>query len=128
MSLSIGDMSEIAGVKVPTIRYYEEIGLLRSKPRNKLNHRRYDNSSLMRLIFIREARMLGFDIDIIRDFLRLSDGICTESESMEILSVSLKDVRNRIRRLQLLSVQLNRIVKPSTSDAIPPNNILTALS
>jgi len=72
--------------------------------------------------------MLGFDIDIIRDFLRLSDGICTESESMEILSVSLKDVRNRIRRLQLLSVQLNRIVKPSTSDAIPPNNILTALS
>ena len=58
--LTIGDLAERAGVKVPTIRYYEGMGLLRPIERTTGNQRRYDRSGLDRLRFIKHARDLGF--------------------------------------------------------------------
>jgi DNA-binding transcriptional MerR regulator len=60
-------------VKVPTIRYYEQIGLLPKPPRSKSNRRRYDATDLHRLAFIRHARELGFDVEAIRALLTLQD-------------------------------------------------------
>jgi DNA-binding transcriptional MerR regulator len=55
----IGVASTRSGVKVPTIRYYEEIGLLPKPPRTKANRRNYNAADLHRLVFIRHARELG---------------------------------------------------------------------
>jgi DNA-binding transcriptional MerR regulator len=52
-----------SGVKVPTIRYYELIGLLPKPERTESNRRRYHAADLRRLVFIRHARELGFEID-----------------------------------------------------------------
>src|SRR6202012_4472602 len=46
---AIGELSALSGVKVPTIRYYEEIGLLAAPPRTEGNQRRYDDGALSRL-------------------------------------------------------------------------------
>lgn len=55
--LSIGELSKRTGVKVPTIRYYEQMGLIREADRSDGNQRRYENptskgwpSSAMRAI------------------------------------------------------------------------------
>ena len=72
MTLSIGQLSQQAGVKVPTIRYYEKIGLIPEAPRNAGNQRIYGPEHLQRLNFIRHARDLGFDIDSIRALLDMS--------------------------------------------------------
>ena len=57
--LSIGDLGKATGVKVPTIRYYEQIGLLAPPRRSPGNQRLYDEAARKRLAFIRHARDLG---------------------------------------------------------------------
>ena len=60
--ITIGDAARQSGVKVPTIRYYEGIGLLSAPSRSEGNQRSYEPSDLNRLAFIRHARELGFEI------------------------------------------------------------------
>ncbi|MDG1069623.1 MAG: MerR family transcriptional regulator, partial [Sulfitobacter sp.] len=60
---SIDELSKRTKVKVPTIRYYEEMGLMAQAERTDGNQRRYDNAGLERLSFIRQARDLGFSIE-----------------------------------------------------------------
>jgi DNA-binding transcriptional MerR regulator len=69
----IGKAAQHTGVKVPTIRYYEQIGLLPAPPRSDGNRRYFNDSDLRRLAFIRHARELGFEIDAIRTLLVLAD-------------------------------------------------------
>jgi len=67
--MPIGEAAKQSGVKVPTIRYYEQIGLLPAPPRSRGNRRLYDAADLRRLAFIRHARELGFDVEGIRTLL-----------------------------------------------------------
>ena len=65
--LTIGKLGRAAGVKIPTIRYYEQIGLLPEAERSSGNQRLYSRTALDRLTFIRHARELGFTLEAIRD-------------------------------------------------------------
>ena len=47
--LTIGDLSRTTGVKVPTIRYYEQMGLLQPPERSEGNQRRYSKQGQERL-------------------------------------------------------------------------------
>ena len=108
--LSIGDLSRSSGVKVPTIRYYEQIGLLAADERSEGNQRRYSRAGLKRLTFIRHARDLGFPLDDIRSLLALrEDESCPCSDADEIVSRHLADVRERIRKLERLEEELVRM-------------------
>ncbi|MGN6100052.1 MAG: MerR family transcriptional regulator, partial [Devosia sp.] len=60
---AIGELSALSGVKVPTIRYYEEIGILPPPPRTDGNQRRYGEAALDRLRFIAHARSMGFPME-----------------------------------------------------------------
>ena len=71
--VAIGGLAASTGVKVPTIRYYEGVGLLPKPPRTDSNRRLYDGDAVRRLRFIRHARELGFEIDDIRQLLTLAD-------------------------------------------------------
>ena len=111
MSLSIGQLSQRTGVKVPTIRYYEKIGLIAEAPRNTGNQRIYGPEHMERLNFIRHARDLGFDIDSIRALLDMSStpqASCHAADS--IARAHLDMVRDRIAQLKLLEQELERMV------------------
>ena len=69
--LSIGELSRLTAVKIPTIRYYEKIGLLSEPLRSEGNQRRYAKRELERLSFIRHARDLGLPILSIRELIEL---------------------------------------------------------
>ena len=69
---SIGDLSAQSGVKVPTIRYYEQIGLIDAPARTEGNQRRYGTAELDRLRFIAHARDMGFPMDSLKSMLALS--------------------------------------------------------
>ena len=62
MDPGIGKLSQITGVKIPTIRYYEQIGLSPEGLQNKGNQRRYDRDAVKRLLFILPGVGSGFDI------------------------------------------------------------------
>ncbi|MCB1417237.1 MAG: helix-turn-helix domain-containing protein, partial [Nitratireductor sp.] len=107
---SIGELSRATGVKVPTIRYYEQMGLLDAAERSEGNQRRYERKGLERLAFIKHARDLGLNIDAIRKLIRLSahpDQPCDDAD--RIAKEQLSVVRDRIARLKRLESELERI-------------------
>ena len=108
---SIGDLSRRTGVKVPTIRYYEQMGLIAAAHRSEGNQRRYERADLERLAFIRHARDLGLDIPAIRELIRLSEHSqqpCADAD--RIAAEHLAAVREKIARLRKLEQELDRIV------------------
>jgi len=72
-AMPIGSLSDRTGVKVETIRYYEQMGLMAPSERSDGNQRRYSRGDVERLAFIRHARELGFEVDAIRTLLELQD-------------------------------------------------------
>ena len=63
MGLLIGELASRSGVAPPTIRYYESIGLLKAPARTSGGYRRYSESTIEDLVFIRKAQSLGFSLD-----------------------------------------------------------------
>jgi len=107
---SIGQLSQRTGVKVPTIRYYEEMGLLAAPDRTAGNQRRYDAAGLERLSFIKHARDLGFSIGAISSLIELQDHPDRSCQAAtEIAAAQLGDVRAKIKRLRALEKELLRI-------------------
>ena len=70
-SLKIGALAKRTGTNAPTIRYYEEIGLLRSAGRQAGNQRVYSDADVKSLTFIRRCREFGFSIDQVRSLVAL---------------------------------------------------------
>lgn len=108
--LSIGILSKRSGVKVPTIRYYEEIGILKEAERSAGNQRRYRDSDLERLAFVKHARQLGFSLDGISSLINLQehpDRSCAEAGALARAQRQL--VQDKIVRLQRLEQELTRI-------------------
>ena len=104
---AIGEAARRSGVKVPTIRYYEEIALLGRPGRSEGNRRLYDERAVQRLAFIRHARELGFEIDAIRALLQLQDHpeqSCSEADI--IAAERLVEVEQRIASLMALKAEL----------------------
>ena len=109
---SIGQLSRRTGVKIPTIRYYEQMGLIDAPERSEGNQRRYTNDGLSRLSFIRHCRALGFTIEDIKEFIELSqhpEKPCVDAHSIAVQH--LEAVRERIAKLQRLEQELTRISK-----------------
>ncbi|MBU2992530.1 helix-turn-helix domain-containing protein [Octadecabacter sp. 1_MG-2023] len=117
---SIGDLSRRTGVKVPTIRYYENIGLFAPVGRTRGNQRRYDLDGLRRLKFIRHARELGLPIEAVRALVALdghTDVSCDRAH--DIAKAHLADIRVRISQLQRLEAELARISALDDHDGGP---------
>ena len=107
---SIGEMSRRTGVKIPTIRYYEQAGLIAKPERSSGNQRRYSNEDLQRLAFIRHARDLGLTLEAIRQLAQLSEKPELTCEAAHKIALEhLQATRNRIEQLQKLEIELNRI-------------------
>ncbi len=127
--LTIGKLGAAAGVKVPTIRYYEQIGLLPDAERSTGNQRLYSRAVQDRLAFIRHARELGFPLDAIRDLLGLSDRpdqSCAEVDA--IARAQLIAVEGRIARLQALKAELERMVQGCTGGTVSDCRVIEVLT
>jgi DNA-binding transcriptional MerR regulator len=109
--MPIGEIARRTGLKVPTIRYYEQIGLLAAPARSEGNRRCYGNEEQNRLIFIRHARELGFEIEAIRRLLALQDRpekSCGQVDALVAEHLSAIDAR--IARLTALRQELKRML------------------
>lgn len=126
---SIGDLSRRTGVKVPTIRYYEQMGLVSAPERSEGNQRRYGRPELERLAFIRHARDLGFGVDDIRALIDLSghpEKPCAHADG--IAAHQLGVVREKIDRLKRLESELERIATCCAGNTVGDCYVIRALS
>ncbi|MBW0368342.1 MerR family transcriptional regulator [Ensifer adhaerens] len=127
--LTIGDLSRTSGVKIPTIRYYEQMGLLSHAERSGGNQRRYTNEERDRLTFIRHARNLGLTIEAIRELILLSqhpEKPCHQAD--RIVAERLADVRDKINRLTKLEEELVRITTCDHANQVGDCYVIRALA
>ena len=126
--ISIGELAKRTGVKIPTIRYYEQMGLISAPGRSDGNQRRYDTHGLDRLIFIRHARDLGLSIQAIRNLISMGEegGSCARAH--QVAAEHLVHIRQRIARLQRLETELTRIADLPDGGNVDECSVLAAFS
>ncbi|NKB54435.1 MAG: MerR family transcriptional regulator [Rhizobiaceae bacterium] len=126
---SIGELARRTGVKIPTIRYYEQMGLMEPPERSSGNQRRYTQHGLERLSFIRHARQLGLSIEDIRELVDLSqrpERPCHEAH--QIAARHLENLQARIAKLKKLEKELKRITGGSDTGQVGACHVIRALA
>jgi len=126
--LTIGKLSERAGVRIETIRYYEREGLLPRAPRTEGGHRVFDDAHLRRLLFIRRSRELGFSGAEVQALLGLVDGGYTCGEVRDLTLQHLAAVRAKIADLRRLEKTLAEISSECRGGKVPDCPVIEALS
>ena len=128
-ALAIGDLARETGVKVPTIRYYESVGLLPPAPRTDSNRRQYDVRAVRRLQFIRHARELGFEVEAIRELLDLAEQPQRSCAKVDSLAREhLQAITSRIERLQALKVEMQHMINACSRGRIAKCRVIDVLS
>jgi MerR family mercuric resistance operon transcriptional regulator len=108
-NLTIGAFAKAADVNVETIRFYQRKGLLPEPHKPYGSVRRYGESDVARMWFVRSAQRLGFSLDEIAELLRLEDGAhCDEASSLA--EHKLKDVREKLADLKRMEAALSKLV------------------
>lgn len=109
--LTIGALSTQTHCTVPTIRYYEQIGLLPRPQRASNGHRYYRDQDLKRLTFIKRCRDFGFPIEQVRDLAGLfEDGDRACVEVRDLAQVHLDQVRAKLAEMHQLEASLEAFV------------------
>jgi len=126
--ITIGRLAKLTGVKIPTIRFYEQSNLISSSCRTEGGQRRYDENVVRRLHFIRHARDLGFSMEDIRQLLALSQRptiSCQEVE--EIARHHLQQVDVKIAQFKLIRSGLKHMIEACSGDSVAQCYILESL-
>ena len=112
--MRIGILAGRTGTSVPTIRYYEEIGLLRQAARRG-GQRIYDHEDAHRLAFIRRCRDFDFSIPEIRILLSLMQNGTPCGEARKLAEGRLGDLRKKLGELQALERTIAALVTACAS-------------
>ncbi|MBV9556997.1 MAG: MerR family transcriptional regulator [Pseudolabrys sp.] len=106
---TIGEVADLVGVDLETLRYYERIGLMKSPPRTKGGHRNYQDADIRRLRFIRRARDVGFSIEDVRTliaFSRAENKPC--GNVLELALSNLEKIRAKRKQLEQMEQVLSQ--------------------
>jgi DNA-binding transcriptional MerR regulator len=112
MDLKIGTLARRTGTTVPTIRYYEAIGLLPRPNRRGGGQRSYGEDDVKRLTFVRQCRDFGFPIEQIRTLALLMqdrDRSCTEAR--DLAQQHLATVKAKLVELRALERAIGEFVQ-----------------
>ncbi|MCV0395953.1 MAG: Cu(I)-responsive transcriptional regulator [Rhizobiaceae bacterium] len=126
--MNIGTVAERSGLPVKTIRYYEDIGLLKPARRDN-GYRDYSTEDAHRLRFVQRARSLGFTVEECRQLLSLYGDRERESAEVKALAQSrLVDIDRKIAELQNLRAVLAHLVEHCHGDDRPECPIIDELA
>lgn len=126
--MNIGNASERSGLPAKTIRYYEDIGLL--KPDRADNgYRDYSVSDVHKLRFLQRSRGLGFSVEECRQLLALYEDKDRASADVKSMAKSkLQEIDRKITELRELQHTLNHLVAHCHGDQRPDCPILENMS
>ena len=126
--MNIGEVSDRTGMPTKTIRYYEDIGLIRPL-RSANGYRAFQDKDLHKLAFLGRARALGFSIDDCRTLLDLYEDDSRESAQVKSLAEEhLRQIEEKIDQLQSMRATLSHLVEACRGDHRPDCPILNDLA
>lgn len=125
--MNIGDVSARSGLPVKTIRYYEEIGLI--KPMRGANgYRAFGEKDLHKLAFLGRTRALGFSIEDCRALLALyEDQTRASADVKRIANEHLAQIESKIVDLMAMRDTLSHLIHECAGDHRPDCPILEDL-
>ncbi len=105
------ELANKAGVNKETIRFYEKKGLLFDPIRTDGGYRQYSQKDFDRLVFIKNAKELGFALSEIKELLAIADGdIYKCSDVRQIAESKLDHISNQMKHLKKLKTALTKLV------------------
>ena len=108
--MNIGQAAERCGLPAKTIRYYEDIGLIRPARREN-GYRDYADGDVHKLRFLQRSRRLGFSIDDCRHLLSLYEDESRASADVKALArTRVEEIDARIAELQSLRATLAHLI------------------
>jgi len=109
--MSIGEVARRAQCSVPTVRFYELIGLLPPAARASNGRRTYGWPDVTRLSFVRRARGFGLTLDQVKSLMALNTGSDADCEpAKELIKQHLEAVRKKRDEFASLERSLTRIL------------------
>jgi MerR family copper efflux transcriptional regulator len=99
--MRIQQASRQSGMPAKTIRFYEEIGLVRPAARSANGYRQFSDTDVRMLRFIHRARKLGFSVDDIQKLISLwQDNKRASSDVKKLALAHVSEIEARIRELE----------------------------
>ncbi len=110
--LTRSQLAQRAQVNLETIRFYEEEGLLPPAPRTASGYRKFSETTVERLAFVKRAKALGFSLEEIRELLVFQDEhVDACAEVRDLLRNKLAAVRDKQADLEKLEAHLNKALR-----------------
>jgi DNA-binding transcriptional MerR regulator len=107
----IGLVAKESNVPIKTIRYYEELGLLKASGRTEGGYRLFTSDVFTRLNFIKRAQKLGLSLSEIKEFLDVHDGGHLPCDRVKIkLNEKIVEIEQQIEQLQILKQELKGLL------------------
>ncbi|BAZ14726.1 MerR family transcriptional regulator [Calothrix sp. NIES-4071] len=109
--LQIGTIAKESGIPIKTIRYYEELGLLKASGRTEGGFRLFDLEVIERLSFIKRAQSLGLTLLEIKEFLNIHDDGNLPCEHIKLrLQDKLAAIEEQIKQLFIFKSELEELL------------------
>lgn len=126
--MNIGTAAEMAKLPPKTIRYYEDIDLLRPS-RAANGYRDYSSQDVHRLRFLQRARSLGFTIEECRHLLSLYDDKNRASADVKALAMEkVAEIDRKVEELKSLRATLATLAAHCHGDNRPDCPIIEDLA
>ncbi|HMM14702.1 MAG TPA: Cu(I)-responsive transcriptional regulator [Parvibaculum sp.] len=127
--MNIGEAASRSGVPAKTIRYYEEIELIRSAHRAANGYRSYTDDDVHTLRFVARARNLGFTVEECRSLLALyRDKSRASADVKRIAEGHIAEIEGRIEELRSMQATLMDLVRRCHGDDRPDCPIIDGLA
>lgn len=111
-NLTIGELADLAGLNIQSIRYYERLELLPEPERSDSGYRLYNQDYLAHIVFIKNAQELGFKLEEIKDLVEIKFNAKAKGKDVKkIIHEKLEFVEEEITKLQKVKKYLQELDK-----------------
>lgn len=123
-ALKIGDVSQLSGIGIEALRFYERSGLLEKPSRSIGGYRIYNEGILQRLEFIKKAQTLGFSLSEIKQIIEDAKvGTSPCADVREIVRQRLAELDERMREMKRYRQELAETLREWDAVGRAPGHI-----
>jgi MerR family transcriptional regulator, copper efflux regulator len=127
--MNIGQAAKASGISPKMLRHYESIGLIQNSHRTSAGYRTYTENEIHTLRFIKQARVLGFSLEQIKQLLSLwQDRERASADVKALAQVHINELSGKIEELSAMRDALKVLVHACHGDNRPECPILSGLS